>query len=129
MGQPADRAGRDPAKDVLDQGETLARLEDDAGLMRELVEVFLQESPRLMADIQRSVDSGDGARLELAAHTLKGAITNFAAPRAFEAAFKLEKIGRSGVLADHAEATCRELEDEMDQLEAALAALGREYAL
>jgi HPt (histidine-containing phosphotransfer) domain-containing protein len=67
----------------------------------------------------------DPAEIERAAHTIKGSVGNFAAKAAFDAAMELERIGRDGTL-DQAEAARVRLEDELDRLKPALAALGRD---
>ncbi len=62
------------------------------------------------------------ARCRLAAHTLKGAVSNFAAPAATEAASRLQQMGESGKLGD-ARAGTKVLERELERLQDALAAL------
>jgi len=47
-----------------------------------------------MDKIRNSIDTNDHESLRKAAHTLKGAVANFAAPGAYEAASVLEMTGR-----------------------------------
>jgi HPt (histidine-containing phosphotransfer) domain-containing protein len=110
---------------VFDRRAALARVGDDAELLSELAEVFLEEYPQIMAEIRAAVAQGDAARLRSAAHGLKGSVDNFAAAGAFEAALRLEMLGRSGILADVQEAW-QTLEAEIDRLRPALADLARE---
>ena len=66
-----------------------------------------------------TVAAGDASALKSAAHTLKGAVDNFAARPTFEAAWRLENLGRNGTLADASQALSA-LEKELDRLEPAL---------
>src|SRR5207245_8268096 len=84
---------------VVDRAALLSRLEGDASLLAEIVDLFLESAPRLMRDLKRALVSKDAGKLERAAHTLKGAIANFGARPAFEAASKMEEHGRRGDLA------------------------------
>ena len=47
-----------------------------------------------MAEIRQAIDQRDGARLQQAAHYLKGSVGNLGARQAFEAAGRLEPDGR-----------------------------------
>src|SRR5712691_8641718 len=68
--------------DGLDRATLMERLEGDAGLLAEMVGLFLQDYPRLLAAMREAAARGDAKSLERAAHTLKGAVSNFAAPAA-----------------------------------------------
>ena len=56
------------------------------------------------------------------AHWLKGAVVNFPAPAAAEAAARVEMLGRAGDL-ESADIACVTLDAELDRLTAALAAV------
>jgi HPt (histidine-containing phosphotransfer) domain-containing protein len=71
-----------------------------------------------MREIRRAIAKGDARALRGAAHTLKGAVSNFGADGAVEAAFELQKIGERAQL----EAVPAALE----RLEAELKAVRRE---
>jgi HPt (histidine-containing phosphotransfer) domain-containing protein len=60
--------------------------------------------------------------LEHTAHTLKGALGALGAKRAFDAALRLEMMGRRGDLSRAGEASA-ELQEEIERLQPALAAL------
>ncbi len=107
---------------VFDRNMALARFGKDRELLQEIVVLFLDEAPRLLSEIRASITRRDAKALERAAHTLKGAVGNFGARSAFEAALRLEVMGRDGDFAKAAEA-CVELEKEIARLERALAAL------
>ena len=72
----------------------------------------------------RPSTSQDAASLKLAAHTLKGAVGNFVAKPAFEAALRLETLARDGNLTGIRTAQA-ELEKELDLVLPVLAAYGR----
>ena len=110
------------AREILDRALCMQRLGGNPQLIRHLVELFRADCPRLLAAIQAAVADRNAAALERAAHTLKGAASNFAAGRVVEAAQRLEMLGRSEDLADAAAASAA-LEEEMTRLLAMLAEL------
>ena len=104
----------------LSRPEVLARVGGDTGLLGELARLFLDDSPRLMQEINDAISHGDGLRLERAAHALKGSVSIFAASAAVEAASRLETIGSTGDLGGAHDA-CGQLEKEIAVLTSALA--------
>ena len=105
----------------LDESLALSRVGGDADLLKEVVELFLDDYPSTFERIKAAVASRDAKALEHQAHSLKGSVSTFGANRAFEAAFALEKQGRSGDLSG--------VEDGLVQLEQALDALRPELVL
>jgi HPt (histidine-containing phosphotransfer) domain-containing protein len=83
---------------IIDKTALLERLDGDQKLLGELVQLFQEDSPQLLATIRDAVAAGDAFQLMRAAHTLKGSVGNFCAHAIFEAAFQLESIGRDGDL-------------------------------
>jgi HPt (histidine-containing phosphotransfer) domain-containing protein len=65
------------------------------------------------------VGRGDGKIVEQSAHTLKGSVGYFGAKRAFDAAQRLERIGKNGTWTA-AERAQLELEAELMLLEKAI---------
>jgi HPt (histidine-containing phosphotransfer) domain-containing protein len=120
-----DAAPAEPADRVLDPTQVLDRVGGDRKLLRELVEVFLADSPRLRTDIRTAIAGGDAGKLRLAAHALKGAVGTFSAPDATEAAQRLETLGQQGNLTGAEEAAAA-LEHELERLEPVLAGLARD---
>jgi len=125
QGPPAPATGR--GRGVVDRAALLSRLEGDASLLSEIVDLFLETAPRLMRDLKQALASKDPGRLERAAHTLKGAVANFGARPAFEAAFKMEQHGQRGDLAAARKAWVS-VEKEMTRLKKELARLAGEHA-
>jgi CheY-like chemotaxis protein/HPt (histidine-containing phosphotransfer) domain-containing protein len=94
-----------PAVALFDRDKALARAGGDEELLRELLELFIEEGPRWLADIDAAIAAGDARKLQRAAHTVKGAVDNFGAPAAFDAALRLEQMARAGELGAAGEAS------------------------
>lgn len=107
---------------VIDLPLALSRVGGDVALLRDIAQIFFEEYPNALADIRRALASRDGPALERAAHFLKGAVANFGAQRATEAAFTLEKMGREERW-EGCEAILTDLEAAFAQLVPELAAL------
>jgi len=80
-------------EDILNRDELFARVDDDLELLGELIEIFLEDYPDLLAEIEAAVIAKDAAKLRHAAHTLKGSVGNFCTTGAFEASNKMEISG------------------------------------
>jgi len=113
------------AGQVFDRGELLARVEGDRALLAELVELFREDSPRMLSAIRGPLAANDARGLESAAHVLGDSVRSFGAGAAFELAAALEKMGGDATFGD-AEARLAELEREMVRLHQGLAELGAE---
>jgi HPt (histidine-containing phosphotransfer) domain-containing protein len=109
---------------VLDRETALERIGGDESLLREIARLFLDDYPNLIREIRGAIASCDAKEIERSAHSLKGAVANFAAESAFQAAWALEQIGRSGNLENSATAL-QQLEDEFAALRPALEDLAR----
>ena len=105
----------------LDESLALSRVGGDVELLKEVVELFLDDYPLTFEKIKGAVANRDATALEHHAHSLKGSVSTFGANRAFEAAFTLEKQGRSGDLTG--------AQEGLIQLERALEALRPELVL
>src|SRR5947209_18634697 len=79
----------------LDEALALSRVGGDSDLLREVVDLFLDDFPNTLENIRSAVAAKDPTAVEHQAHSLKGSVSTFGARRAFEAALALEKIGRS----------------------------------
>lgn len=101
--------------DVWTPTVMIERLSGDEILARELVALFLEEYPALIASLRDRVAGGDPEQVRLAAHALKGCVANFIdqGPRA--TAFEIERMGASGSLAGVGAALSR-LEREIGEM-------------
>ncbi len=96
-----------------------SRVEGDRELLREIVELFAADSPQLLAELRQGCAEGDAEILKRAAHTLKGAASNFGAAAVMAAARDLETMGLEGNLTG-ACAGIERLEESVRALEDAL---------
>jgi two-component system, sensor histidine kinase and response regulator len=85
---------------VFDEATALARVDNDRDFLREIAELFLDDSPRWLQEMEAGLAEGEPARINRAAHSLKGAACCFAAPLVTGAAEHLEKTAKSGNLAE-----------------------------
>ena len=84
-------------------------------LLKEVVQAFLDDAPRLMAEIHRAVETDDAAVLCSAAHSLKGSMLFLGSTPTFELAQQLETCGAEGTLSG-ARKSLVTFEQEMDSL-------------
>jgi two-component system sensor histidine kinase/response regulator len=109
------------AVDPIDFEALRARVEDDQELLSEMINLFLESSPSLLAEIEVGVSHRDSRAIERAAHGLKGAMQSINAVPASRAAADLEEIGRTGN-AVRAENSLACLRQEYERLVAVLSA-------
>jgi len=115
------------SNEILNLDEALNQVDGDKELLSEMAGVFLDEYPRLLTAMHDALSHGNAQTLTYAVHTLKGSVGNFAASGAFEAALRLEKLGRQGNLSQ-AQGALTELEEQLAYLEPILANLKIEAA-
>jgi HPt (histidine-containing phosphotransfer) domain-containing protein len=106
-------------EDVFDKQRMLSSLEGDSQLLQDIVALFVQNSPKLLATIGETIARGDAVALERSAHALKGAVSNLHASGAIHAAQTLETMGHYGDISKAQEAYM-ELEQQIRLLECAL---------
>jgi PAS domain S-box-containing protein len=70
----------------------------DQELLKEIIDIYLAEGPRWMAEIGGAVKRQDAATLQRVAHTLKGTASGFGAAQVSELAQRLEDMGRNANL-------------------------------
>lgn len=87
----------------FDRSALIDSLGGDLELYGEIVRLFLSHYPSELESLERDLASGDAERLHRTAHSLKGAISNFSAPRATAAARTLEMALKNGMAPNAAE--------------------------
>jgi len=97
-----ERATPSDASSAFDADAALARLDGDLVLLRKMITVFRAEASALMRAIRRAAERRDMDALARSAHTLKGATGTLGAPRAFEAARRVEEAARKRETVDSA---------------------------
>jgi PAS domain S-box-containing protein len=108
----------------FDQGELLARVDNDHELLSELLMIFKEEFPRHLQALREAVESRNADRVAAAAHALKGMLLNLAANHAAASVGRLEQMGRSGETAGFQDAFAafeKDASSLVPQLEACVA--------
>jgi len=107
------------ASALFDSEEMMDRVGDDLELLEEMVEILVEESPEMLAQLRAALAAGDSETVERVGHAFKGSVANFAAPAATATAFALEQGGRNGDLAE-AGALIDRLQQQYEELVVAL---------
>jgi HPt (histidine-containing phosphotransfer) domain-containing protein len=89
------------------------------GLLRELIDVFAEEGPRMLARIDEAISHGSALELEKASHKMKGSVLQFSARTAATVAAEMEEKGRAGTVAG-AERLQAQLKQEVNLLQKTL---------
>ncbi len=85
-----DRAALDAIR-ALDEGGA-------AGLLQQVVQLYLESVPRLIAELRRAGAAGDASAVRNAAHSLKSSSANLGAVRLAEMCKAVEQAARAGRL-------------------------------
>ena len=80
----------------IEPSEITGSFQGDHDLLLSLIELFREQTPLLMSEIQRGLSGNDASIIRRAAHTLKGSTAIFGTTAAFEAARQLEAAASSG---------------------------------
>ncbi|HXM12411.1 MAG: response regulator [Candidatus Sulfotelmatobacter sp.] len=86
---------------LWDRAKSLKRVDGDEQLLHEIVQIFLEESPKQLAELKRAVTEGNAELVERTAHGLKGELSYLSMPTVSQRAHELERMGRECNL-DHA---------------------------
>ncbi len=97
-------------------------------ILTKIVSEFISCYIKMLNQVREALYNQDSGQLELAAHSLKGAVATFHAAPAVAAAYKLECIGKSGELSEALEAYVN-LVSETERLVVALEALNEKGGL
>jgi PAS domain S-box-containing protein len=119
---PDDYKETDVDPSIFDRAAAMDRVGDDLELLIELAGMFLEDCPDILTKIEAAVTAGDGPGLKESAHFLKGAVANFSAKQAYDAAFTLEQMGMNKDLTDAPQALGT-LKQEIDRLAPILSGL------
>ena len=116
------------SSDIINREELRERLDNDMELFIELVDIFVTDSSKLIKNIGDAIKKSDSDSIGKTAHTLKGAVSNFSAVKAYESALSLEKIGKNNEI-DKAPDAFEILKTEVETLKKALEELKKEKEL
>ncbi len=117
--------GQNPSPDDANNRLDMTAVDGDAELLAELAVLFLVDCPKRMSAIRAAISRGDASALEVAAHALKGSMSNFTDNGPLETARRLEAMGHDKNL-NGAEDALANLEAEMQQFNQTLFDLKKE---
>jgi len=95
---PPEASNAVPAAPPCDWEKALAQLDGKHALLHTMVELFLEECPKLMTGIRDAITRGQTSDLRRTAHTLHGSANVLAAEPVAAAALRLETMARDGDL-------------------------------
>ena len=81
---------------TVDDAALLEGVGGDRDLLREVLELFLADLPRMRIALKNAGHSGDAPSLASAAHALKGSVANFSTTGACETVRRIELLARKG---------------------------------
>jgi two-component system, sensor histidine kinase and response regulator len=90
---PADGSNAEP---IFDRADALSRIAEDEELLVTLIEMFRNDAPAYLTEIESALNDGDQSRLVRGAHTLKGVLATFSARRAEVLARTMEDQAKAG---------------------------------
>ena len=118
-GQQPDGAGKpeDDGSPSIDEAAFYELMGGDRTLMEEVARLYVKNYSIRIELLKDALELDNAQSVRLAAHSIKGAVSNMAAPHATEVAKKLEKLSGKGTL-DGALPLFEELEAEMEKIAA-----------
>src|SRR5262249_1794589 len=93
--------------------------EGEESILGKLIDVFIENSPRVIEEARGALATRLSPQLERAAHTLKGSCSNFGAERMRAACERLEHAARAGNL-ENASSLIKEIDNEFELVRLAL---------
>lgn len=101
---------------------------DDGEFLTELIEIFLDDTPKLLSDLRRAIARNDADEVRLTAHTIKSNSASFGANSLYRSCKLMERMGQEGRLGRRARELLSQIESSYAQVESALKALASEGA-
>ena len=95
--------------------------EGDDGFLKEMIELFLTDTPSRFADMDAAMAGGAQQDFVRAVHSIKGASANFGADDLHKMCAEVEQMGRAGQM-NETGTKVRELREEFERVRAALLA-------
>ncbi len=97
---PAKPPESDVAIPVWDRSAALARVDGDEGFLRELAALFVENCPRLLAQLAAAIQDLDPIAIAKAAHTIQGNVASLNATASYEQTRLLEEKAKVSELED-----------------------------
>ena len=114
---------RPTSNQLVDLDSLLRRLDGDVELFHDFVQIFMEDAPPLIKEIDTALNDADALALQQSSHALKGLLLNFGAKQCVEAALALEKAGRDNEIGNAEEeyekllVSFEALRDELETLQ------------
>ncbi len=109
------RTGEDSVRETFDKADFLKRIECNESLFKELIKLFLGNTPLVIARLKSVLNENNANEIRFHAHTLKGTCANLSAHRLRDIARQMEKAGQNGE-SDKARMLMDKLEKEFEAL-------------
>jgi two-component system sensor histidine kinase/response regulator len=103
------------AKPPINMVVAMRNMEGDKDLLAELVEIFVEDYPLRLSEINEALAREDAKTVEHTAHSLKGALGNLGAEAGQRLALRLETLGRDGNL-EEAKSAVDDLAKELGRI-------------
>ncbi len=91
-----------------DLSSALKRMGGDEQLMREMIRIFLEDSPAMIDQLSAAVAAADVATIHRISHSLRGLVSTYDAHDATRSALALEKLAGAGDMG--------QVQDRLDEL-------------
>jgi CheY-like chemotaxis protein/HPt (histidine-containing phosphotransfer) domain-containing protein len=114
----------DPARPVDAESLLTESFAGNASLLGEVIDLFLVDTPALLAEMRLAIDAAEHETLAARAHKMKGTVGVFTTGAALAAARDVEAAARRGEL-DHASDAFSRLESHIEELSASLRQIRR----
>ncbi len=105
---------------VLNLEVALELMDGDADLLKEVLQIFIDDVPRKMNGLRNALDSADADAIRFEAHSMKGSSANIGADLFRELAFKIEQAGKEHQIGTAVE-LFEKLESELTRLKTRIA--------
>ncbi len=83
----------------VDFATALLWVDGDRTLLTELIEIFLEDCPLKLHELEQAVTEGNAIRIKETAHSLKGMVACFSTRKAQGLADEMEGLGKAGDVA------------------------------
>ena len=100
---------------LVDWSAALETVGGDRKLLHDLINIFNDESGKMINDIEHAVEMKDAKELRRTAHAIKGALRHLGAESVAETAVELEKLGEKGVF-EGSKSHIERLREQVEQL-------------
>lgn len=94
---------------VLNLEVALELMDGDADLLKEVLQIFIDDVPRKMNGLRNALESADADAISLEAHSMKGSSANIGAELIRELAIKIQQAG-----AEHQIGTAKKLFEKLE---------------